>query len=402
MSSSESVPVAIVGGGPVGLSLALGLARAGVRSVLLERKPTTHEHSRAPAIHVRTREIFRQWGIERTLLEAGTLVQQITLHTVEPGRPPRFTLDFRELDAEADAPGILILEQSHTERLLRAAVQESGYCDLRFGCEAVGLAFHDRGARVEYRAGGDTEQVSAQFVAGCDGASSFVRHALQLPFPGITYSLRPMLADVRIDDARDTLPWPRMRNAADGLTVGLRLAPSLWRLIRLEPGKPSQSDEVPEPELRARVDDVLGPGAFQPVWASRFRIHRRASPRFVVGCVLLAGDAAHVHSPVGGLGMNGGIQDAANLAWKLAAALDDGDSERLLASYETERRAVVVEKVSRYTDLLTRLFLQAPSALREATLGLFGTALRNRWIQRANLRDIGMIGFDYPASPVLN
>ena len=400
--ATSPTPVAIVGAGPVGLSLALGLARQGVRSVLVERKPATSEYSKAPGIHVRTREAFRQWGVEERFLEAGTLLRTVALHSAASGGSTLLSLDFSDLDVEADRPGLLILEQSQTERLLLDAARESGLCDVRFGAEAVGLAHDEEGARLTVREAGAKWSLDAEFVVGCDGASSFVRPALGLPFAGITYSIRPMLADVRLKDQRDALPWPRLHNGRDGLTAALRLSPGLWRLIRLEAGEAEKSEEVPADEVSARVAEALGAGPAEIVWASRFRIHLRASPRFRIGRVLLAGDAAHVHSPIGGQGMNAGIQDAHNLAWKLASAVRGGDAERLLDSYEVERRAVVIGNVSRYTDLLTRLFLQQPAFVRAAAFLLWRVGLAIPPVRRIGLRRTAMIDLGYPASPLLD
>lgn len=397
-----AVPVAIVGAGPVGLALALGLARQGVRSVLVERRKSTSEHSKAPGIHVRTREVFRQWGIEERFLEMGELRRELTLHSAEPGGSPLGSLDFSDLEDEAERPGLLVIEQAHTERLLLEAVRESGLCEVRFATEAVGLAQGSEAATLTLRDEDGERPLDAEFVVGCDGAISFVRDALGLPFEGFTYSVRPMLADVRIGDEGDALPWPRVHNGSGGLTVGIRLDRGLWRLIRLERREPESGEEVPDSEVADRMAEVLGDRDFEVVWASRFRIHRRASPRFRVGRVLLAGDAAHVHSPVGGLGMNGGIQDAHNLAWKLAAALRGGDVDRLLDSYEVERRAVIVERVSRYTDLLTRTFLDSPALLRGAAFRLLGLVLRSARLRRRALRRTAMLDLDYPASPLLD
>jgi 2-polyprenyl-6-methoxyphenol hydroxylase-like FAD-dependent oxidoreductase len=399
---AERTPVAIVGAGPVGLSLALGLARHGVRSVLVERRRSTSEWSKAPGIHVRTREVFRQWGVEERFLEAGVLARRLTLHSARPGRRPLASLDFADLDDEADRPGLLILEQAVTERLLLEAVRETGLCEVCFSTEAVGVEQRDDAVRVRVRDAAGERVVAADYAVGCDGTGSSVRAALGLSFEGITYALRPMLADIRVGDARDALAWPRVHNSRAGLTVGIRLRPGLWRLIRLERGEPGQGEEVGGAEVRDRMVEVLGDGTCELVWASRFRIHRRAAPRFRVGRVLLAGDAAHVHSPVGGLGMNGGIQDAHNLAWKLAGALGGGDADRLLDSYDVERRAVVVESVSRYTDIVTRLFLQAPAVLRAGAFALLRLATRSRRLRRTSLRRTAMLDLDYPASPLLD
>jgi 2-polyprenyl-6-methoxyphenol hydroxylase-like FAD-dependent oxidoreductase len=396
----ERTDVAIVGAGPVGLSLALGLARHGVRSVLVERQDTTSGTSKAPAVHVRTREILRQWGVAEQFLEAGTLLQCLTLHSVVEGRGPLLSLDLGELSDEAERPGLFVLEQSETERLLLAAVRESGLCDVRFRTEAVGLECYPGGACLTVREDGTERSMDATFVVGCDGASSFVRDALGLSFDGMTYSLQPLLADVEVGDERDGLPQPRAWTGRGGFAFAVRLRPGAWRIVHTPRGKP-RTEEPSDAEVAEQVDRLLGPGDTELQWASRFRIHVRSSPRFRVGHVLLAGDAAHVHSPASGYGMNGGIHDAHNLAWKLAFALRGGDAERLLDSYEVERRAVIVETVSRYTDRLTRIFMAAPPLVRRTAWLFLRTMLKVPHLRRTGLRRLAMLDLDYPASPLL-
>ncbi len=397
-----AIPVAIVGAGPVGLSLANGLARHGVRSVLLERKDSTSQTSKAPGLHVRTREIFRQWGIEERFLVAGELMQTITLHSVVPGRHPLMVMDFTELDEEADRPGLLILEQDRIEKILLDTVRESGMCEALFRAEAVALEQAANRVKLTIRQNGAMRPLDAAFVVGCDGASSFVRDALRLPFEGITYSLRPLLADVRLEDERNNLPSPRAWNGSDAYAFAVRLPAGLWRIVCLDRGEPAKSDEVPDREVIDRVSVLLGPGPAKVAWSSRFRIHLRSSPKFRVGRVLLAGDAAHVHSPASGFGMNGGIHDAHNLAWKIAAILRGGDMDRLLDSYEVERRNIIVERVSRYTDLLTRFFIDAPQFFRQVAFACMRLALRLPGPRKKSLRRTTMIDLDYTESPLLN
>jgi 2-polyprenyl-6-methoxyphenol hydroxylase-like FAD-dependent oxidoreductase len=400
-TSVRSTPVVIVGAGPSGLAMALALARHGVNSVLLERRESTSRTSKAPGLHVRTREILSQWGVEDRFIAAGRLLQPLVMHSVVPGRKALLSLDFSELAGEADRPGLLILEQCETERLLLEAVRESGMCELRFGAEAIALDQDTKRAHVRYRSAGQEYSLDAGFVVGCDGAGSFVREALGLPFPGDTYALRPVLADVRIEDDRDLLPDPRAWTGQGGYAFAVRLRAGLWRLVHLRRGGP-ESEDVQEEEVRETVELLLGPGPAPIAWASRFRIHRRASPSFRVGRVLLAGDAAHVHSPASGFGMNGGIQDAHNLAWKLAHALRGGVVERLLDSYEAERRPVVVETTTRHTDRITRAFIEAPPVVRDAAWLLVRWMQRIPPFRRANLRRMTMIDLDYGASPLLN
>jgi 2-polyprenyl-6-methoxyphenol hydroxylase-like FAD-dependent oxidoreductase len=398
--SGSVAPVVIVGAGPVGLSMALGLARQGVRSILVEKKPTTSSTSKAPGIHVRTLEVFTHWGIAERIRAEGVFRQPLTLHPVGRWRRPLATIDFSEIADEADRPGLLLLEQGETERLLLEAVRGSGMCDVRFGAEAVELQPDDRGVTLTVASDGREEAIRGAFLVGCDGAGSFVREALGLPFPGHTYSLRPMLADVLVDDWRDDLPQPRVWSGRSGFAFAARLRPGLWRIVRIERAEP-RKEEVPDEEVAEWVDLLLGEGPAEVVWASRFQVHVRSSPRFRVGRAVLAGDAAHVHSPASGFGMNGGIQDAHNLAWKLAYALRGGDTDRLLDSYDAERRAVVVETTSRHTDRLTRIFMDSPAPVRAAAWVLFRALLRVAAFRRVNLRRLTMIDLDYPPSPLL-
>ena len=410
-TATDRVPVAIVGAGPVGLATALALSTYGVRSVVFERASGTSTHSKAPAIHARTREVLAQWGVLDAFLAAGTLLPAIELH--DRGRPPRARVDFSDLDDDVDRPGVLFLEQAHTERLLLDAVRSSGLADVRFDAEVVALqsAQHDR-VESSHTAdavhgpnlltvveAGRRRMLEAEYVVGADGARSFVRGALGLPFAGLTYRVRPMLADVRVDDERDEQPWPRLRNQRGGMTTAFRLSDGVWRVIRLEAPHPDRGDDVGDDEVRGRANDVLGDGPpVEVVWSSRFHIHLRSSPRFRVGRVVLAGDAAHVHSPAGGLGMNAGIQDAHNLAWKLAHALRGGDVDALLDSYDVERRHASVERVSRYTDVLTRVFLLSPAVVREAAFASLRTLLRVPRIRRRAARRQAMLDIVYPPS----
>lgn len=359
------------------------------------------DRSKAPAIHTRTLEILRGWGVAQPLVEAGEFVSELRVRSADTAERTLLSLDFAELSDEAEHPGVLFLDPDLISEVLLRAVVDSGRCDVRFETELVGLESGDDGATLTVTAPSGTYRFDADFVIGCDGANGFVRGALRLPFEGVAYPIRPAVADVWVPDRRDALPWPRLRNERDGVTLAVRLRPGLWRIVRMSDGDLGSAEEVPDEEMTAMAERGLGSGAVEEQWASRYRSHRRWSPRFRVGPVLLAGDAAHVHPPLGGQGMNAGIQDAANLAWKLAQAVSGrGDVERLLLSYEEERKEIA-GRVSWWANLSTRLFLQSPQLVRMLMLWLAPLALAIPVLRRSIMRRMAMLNLTSPLSQLV-
>ena len=396
-----TAPVAIAGAGPVGLALAVGLAHHGIGSVVLEESPSLSAHSKAPGVLPRTLEIFAGWNVLEPFLDRGTFLTQPSGWT--PGRDePVFTIDLSPLAETTAIPGVLIIPQHRTEQLLFEAASATGLVDVRFGHRVTGFEQDGAGVTVSVATATGEQRVRADYLVGCDGAHSAVRDTLGLALEGKTYPARLLLADVRITDGRDTLPWPRVSLRGRGIVGGIRIEPSTWRLIAtLEPAT-SDDAAMSDAHVRALVELLLGAGPFAPVWASVFRIHCRTSPQFRRGRVLIAGDAAHINSPAGGQGMNSGIQDAHNLAWKLARAIGGGRADDLLASYEAERRPVVLTYVDRYTDLLTRGILIAPSPVRTAVLGVMRFATSQPLIARRLLPRAAMFDTRYGASPLIS
>jgi 2-polyprenyl-6-methoxyphenol hydroxylase-like FAD-dependent oxidoreductase len=396
-----TAPVVIVGAGPVGLALAVGLAHHGVRSLVLEESPRLSEHSKAPGILPRTLEIFAAWGLLDQFLDRGFLLSRPELWV--PGRErPLLTIDLTPLGQMTRVPGVLILPQHRTEQLLLAAAQRSGLADVRFEHRVTAFEQDAAGVTVTAESGAGPVEVRGRYLAGCDGAHSTVRERLGLPLEGKTYPTRLLLADVRMTDAREALPWPRVTTQDGGILAGLRIEPGLWRLIASVPSAVTDEQATTVSHVTPLVDAALGPGPFELVWASTFRIHCRTSPAFRRDRVLLAGDAAHINSPAGGQGMNSGIQDAHNLAWKLDRALAGGNEDALLASYDAERRPVILANVDRYTDLLTRGVLLAPRVMRLAVLGLARLAIAQPLAWRRILRRAGMLDTRYGASPLIS
>ncbi|HZO87157.1 MAG TPA: FAD-dependent monooxygenase [Chthonomonadaceae bacterium] len=400
-TGDQNAPVVIAGAGPVGLSLALGLARRGVRSIVLEKKPALSEHSKALGILARTLEIFRAWGILDRFQEKGALLSRISVWLTQ--RPmPVATVDLGVLSDVTAIPGVLILPQDRTERLLLDAVRETGLAEVRFSHEVTAFRQDEAGVDVTISpAGADTYTLRCTYLIGCDGPHSTVRQQFGWNLEGQTYPTRMLLADVRLTDERDSLPWPRLAPQRRGALAAVRFDAQEWRIISTL--RPEETDEeaLTEESLRRRVERLFGPGPYERVWSSTFRIHCRTSPHFRSRRVLLAGDAAHINSPAGGQGMNSGIQDAHNLAWKLANALRGGDAEVLLESYEQERRSVVIGSIDRYTDLLTRYVLLGPPVVRTPLLWLMQKAIRSPFfVKRLGIRAM-MLDVRYTRSAIL-
>ncbi len=335
--------VLIAGAGPVGLTLAVELARYGVRLRIVDRAPARTDKSKAVAVWSRTLELFEPAGLTDTLIAAGVRVNAASIGT---GVEEIARIAFDGLDTRYSF--VLMIPQSETERILEQRLAELGVRVER-GVELVGFA--DRGSSVEAAlktANGATDTVSAAWLAGCDGAHSTVRHSLGKEFHGDAIATDFLLADIRL--SKPPVPpdelmmwWHR-----DGIVAGFPLPGGRMRMIASTKPPADPASEPTLAELQAILDS-RGPGgltATDPVWMARFRINERKVDDYRGGRAFLAGDAAHIHSPAGGQGMNTGMQDAFNLAWKLALVWKGACGEALLESYSTERSAIAADVIA--------------------------------------------------------
>ncbi len=411
MSASDrtaDVPVLIAGAGPVGLSLALGLSRHGVRSLVVEKDAGLAEHSRAAAVAARTMEIFRAWGVAERWLAEGELYSGLPVRVVGEAEP-RAVIDLSSLAAETAYPGLLILSQDRTERLLLEEVERLGLAEVRFGHRLTGFENDGEGVTASIEtASGDAYAVRSGYLAGCDGAHSKVRELLGWHLEGKTYPGRLLLADVRPRPAggvdRGDRSFPLFAPRRRGVLVGLRLGPGFWRLIASVDPELSDEEATARGRLERLANELFGDGPNEHVWSSVFRIHRRLAPRLRRGRVLLAGDAGHLNSPAGGQGMNSGIQDAFDLAWKLARAIAPppagADPERLLAAYDAERHHAA-EEINRFTGFLTRLVFPPLPGVRPLLLRLARRALRRPGVVGRIAPRLAMLRYSYGTSPLL-
>ncbi len=380
--------VLIVGAGPTGLLLAGDLAAAGVSCAVLERRDHESNLTRAFGVHARTLELLDARGVADDLVKTGTPIDRLRfLEDVE--------LDFSTLPSRF--PYVLITPQYETERVLEERARALG-AEILTGMEVTGLSQDADGVDVEVRTvTGEDERVRARYVVGADGVHSAVRHSLGLAFPGRAVVRSVMMADVRLaDPPPDVL---RANAVGDAFSLIVPFGDGWYRVIAWtrDVSRP-ETAPVELEEIRAVVRRAFGTdhGMHDARWTSRFHSDERQVPRYRVGRVFLAGDAAHVHSPAGGLGMNTGLQDAANLGWKLAAAVHGRAGEELLDSYHDERHPVG-RSVVRISGLLLRGVLTRPRTLRTARHLAARTLTRFAPATAFAIGKISGIGIAYPA-----
>ncbi|MFE1396171.1 FAD-dependent monooxygenase [Nocardiopsis alba] len=325
--------VVIVGAGPVGLWLAAELRYGGAEVTVLERRTERDGNSRALTVHARTLELFDSRGVLDPLLAEGTRIPNGHFAVLDS------RLDFRGLDSPH--PFTVAIPQERTERILEEHARGKG-AEVRRGVTVSGLEFGEDRVRVLTE---DGERIDAPWVVGCDGTRSTVRTAADIDFPGTSSTCLGWLADVRVSERPD----PPIVDAwnDEGQVLGVPLSEDLYRFVGIA-REDVRADRPGEPtleEVRRKITEVTGRdwGAHSPVWLSRYGNAARIAERYRSGRVLLAGDAAHRHMPAGGVGMNVGIQDAANLGWRLASTALGTAPEGLLDGYHDERHPVGVD-----------------------------------------------------------
>ena len=344
-----STDVLICGAGAAGLTLAIELARRGVDFLLIDKAPVPFGGSRGKGIQPRSQEVFEDMGVLDRMVAAGGRYPPQRAH-----KDGGFTDEtmYEELAPTPAEPyrTALMLPQFLTEGLLRQRLIELGHAP-RFGCELTGFKQDKSGVTAQIGA----ETIRARYLVGADGGRSFVRHALGIEFPGKTLGIRAVVADLVLDGLSDDA-WHRWN---DGERNQMSLCPLRGtKLFQLQAPVPLEGEiDLTAKGLGAMIAERTGRAdlhVHSVTWASAYNMNARLADRYSVGRVYLAGDAAHIHPPTGGQGLNTSVQDAYNLGWKLAAVLR-GAPESVLASYEAERRPVAAEVLGLSTKLLDAL-----------------------------------------------
>ena len=393
-NATTDTDILVVGAGPVGLFLANECARRGLRYRLVETNAAQSEHSKALAIFPRTLEIFDMAGVAAPFLDAANRVTNVDVISHQ-----RAIAHMHFAPEQTPYPFVAMVPQDRTEQLLLEQLRRQGG-NLQYETAFVSAEQQPGFVRAALDHRGQPEVLTALFVIGCDGAHSAVRHALSIPFAGAAYEGSFLLADVQTNDR---LPADRMQLCPSELGP-IAIFPMSATRRRIVATIDHPAGDAPSLELVRKILAERGPNGIEAValnWSTYFRIHHRHVAQLRSGRMFLAGDAAHIHSPFGGQGMNTGLQDVWNLVWKLDLVLHGRGNEELLDSYNAERLPVIKEVIDT-TDRLTKV-MSTPNkfaqALRDTVIPMVS---RLAPFQHAFVQRLSELGIAYQGSPIVD
>lgn len=334
--NNTSTPLLIIGAGPTGLSMAAYLTRLGISYRIIEKNKSPSIHSKALGVQARTLEIFDWLGIADKATQQGFPVQNLAPHF---GGKRVFTLRMDNLgQGESPFPYVLILEQNKTEKILIEYLEENGQ-NIEWGTELLSLQQNETGVQARIKTPKGEETITADWLIGADGARSPVRHELDLPFEGGTYEHLFLLADAKLTGEFDNTSICIYTKENSFIGIFPMTGDQRTRIIGIVPEKLKNKPDLNFEDVRDYFENDfdLNIKLTDSRWFSVYKLHHRCVNQFRSGRCFLAGDSAHIHSPAGGQGMNTGIQDAWNLAWKLALVVKGKAPEKLLDTYNEER-----------------------------------------------------------------
>ncbi len=348
--SEKQLPILIAGAGPVGLSLALALSRAGISAEVFELDAELNTQIRASTFHPKTLEMFKEWGVVDDIIQHGYKVDQLQYWE---RAPRRLIADFSYASIADDTsyPYRLQCPQHIATRVLKPAVEATATGKVNMGHKLIDFVDHGTHVTARFETASEIVEREGSYIVGADGTHSTVRKQLSISFQGKTYEDRFLLigSDLKTEDLLpgaaqvcyifDPQEWVIILNLPDIVRVVFRMTDD-----------ENEDVAMKEENLRARISNFFGNVPDYKIKTTQlYRVHQRVADTFRVGRALLVGDSAHNNNPSGGMGMNSGIHDAANLTEKLVR-IWNGESDLILDDYSNERRQYAVESVQLYTD----------------------------------------------------
>ena len=341
--------VVVAGAGPVGLVSALLLANQGVKVTVLEAAPALNRDLRASTFHPPTLDMLAPLGLTDDLVAQGLVARYTQQRDRQEGVIAEF--DMQLIAPDTDHPFRLQCEQWKLTQMIQAQLNAMPHVQILFDAKVTQVTQSANQVQVAFTQAEEAHSLQADYLIGADGAWSAVRRSLNIEFEGFTYPERFLVVSTAFEYA-DHLPRLSYVNYCSDpqeWCVLLRV-PTLWRV--LFPTKAEETDEavLTDESVQARLQNLL-PQAQPYVTQHRtlYKVHQRVAQRFRHGRVVLAGDAAHINNPLGGMGMNGGIHDAMNLSEKLLAVLQKGESDAVLDQYERQRRTIAIDYINAST-----------------------------------------------------
>jgi 3-(3-hydroxy-phenyl)propionate hydroxylase len=380
--SSRNDRVVVVGAGPVGLTAALALGRRGIPTVLLAAEPELVMELRGSTFHPPTLDLLDEFGIVPRMIDVGLKAPTWQFRDRETG--PVATFDLSMLAGDTNHPYRVQCEQWKLMRFLEQELRKLPGNDIRYGHEVTSVRQDEDSVTVTADTPSGPVVVAGRYVVAADGARSAVRRSLGVEFDGFTYPELFLIAstDFRFEDTLTDIAY--VNYIADPLEwLVLLRVPELWRVLVPAPEDADRDELLSDVSLQQVLQRVVPRSEpYRIAHRSVYHVHQRVAKSFQHGRILLAGDAAHINNPLGGMGMNGGMQDAFNLSDKLAQIFAGAD-DRLLGRYDRQRRTVAIEAVQQQTNRNHQILSERDPATRKKSLD----AMRRTAAEKASARE---------------
>ncbi len=365
--ANEKDRVIVVGAGPVGLTAALALVRRGIPTVLLAAEPQLVMELRGSTFHPPTLDLLDEFAVVPRMIEVGLKAPTWQFRDRETGPVATFDLSF--LSGDTNHPYRVQCEQWKLMQFLEEELRKLPGADIRFGHQVTSVTQSDDDVTVTARAQSEEIVLTGRYLVAADGAHSAVRQSLGVEFEGFTYPELFLIAstDFRFENALTDIAYVNYIADPQEWLVLLRV-PDLWRVLVPAPENSDRAALLADESLQQVLQRVVRRAEpYRIAHRSIYHVHQKVAKSFRHGRVLLAGDAAHINNPLGGMGMNGGIQDAFNLADKMKDIFADGD-DRTLDRYDRQRRTVAVEAVQAQTHRNRQIISERDPAVRRKAL----------------------------------